>query len=102
MKVALSLPQVTDRGCSAQPPESGVARPRQGLQGSKLQIRQCRAKHDTVQNSAPLFAQRGVPRSPLSLPLKLFLAKMGVDFLIPRNPQLHVVPRCPSSGYKEV
>ncbi|ELK14055.1 Dolichyl-diphosphooligosaccharide--protein glycosyltransferase subunit 4 [Pteropus alecto] len=54
----LSLPQVTVRGCSAQPPKSGVARPRQGLQGSKLQIRQCRAKHDTVQNWAPLSAQR--------------------------------------------
>lgn len=55
--MALSPPQVTARGCSAQPPESGVARPRQGLQGSKLQIRKCRTKHDTVQNWAPLSAQ---------------------------------------------
>lgn len=31
-------------------------------------------------------------QSLVSLPLKLFLAKMGVDFLIPGNPQLHVVP----------
>lgn len=58
VKVARSLPQVTVRGCSAQPPESGVARPRLGLQGSKLQIRQGRAKQDTVLSWAPLSAQR--------------------------------------------
>lgn len=44
--------------------------------------------------TGPHYPLRGgsALQSLVSLPLKLFLAKMGVDFLIPGNPQLHVVP----------
>lgn len=93
--MALSPPQVTARGCSAQPPElSGEAAP--GVAGFETS-NQSVGPSVIQSRTGPLYLHR--VESALSPPCKLFPARMGVGFLTLTVPILSSIGRCPSWEY---